>query len=152
MQSALLDSLILSLTSMLAYTDSLPADASLHTPFHSPSPPPITIEHYVRRLARYSDCSPSIYIVVLVYLDRLQLAQPRLVVSSRCVYRLLVAALVLAVKANDDVYYKMSFYAQVGGVPRAELAVLERELAQLLAYDLTVTEEEYSRVVRHLLN
>lgn len=77
---------------------------------------------------------------MVIYLDRLQSEHLDLVINSCCVFRLLIASLVLAVKYCDDTYYKNSFYAQVGGIPLGELNSLERELYFLLSFKLHVTK------------
>ena len=77
---------------------------------------------------------------MVIYLDRLQSEHLDLVINSCCIYRLLIASLVLAIKYCDDSYYKNSFYAQVGGISVDELNILERELYSLLDFKLYVGE------------
>lgn len=47
-------------------------------------------------------------------------------------FRFFLAALVIAVKYFDDLYYDNKFYAHVGGVRVAELDVMEAAFLQLI--------------------
>ena len=45
--------------------------------FHSRKPPRITIPEYMIRIQKYTNCSPSCYLIALVYIDRVvQLNHP----------------------------------------------------------------------------
>ena len=61
-----------------------------------------------------------------------------------------IAAVVLAIKYNDDLYYDNAYYARVGGITFKELNDLEREMLSLLGYELYVAEELYNQFVNRL--
>lgn len=42
------------------------------TRFHAVSVPTVSVHDYLRRIAKYAHCSDSVFIVALVYLDRVQ--------------------------------------------------------------------------------
>ena len=50
---------------------------------------------------------------------------PEFVIRQSNIHRILLAANVLSVKYIDDLYFKNSFYANVGGVPLKVLNELE---------------------------
>lgn len=41
------------------------------TKFHAMKPPQITIKAYLERIEKYANCSPSCFVVSLIYIDRL---------------------------------------------------------------------------------
>ena len=66
--------------------------------------PEVPIEDYLSRWARYSLCTPEVFLIVVLYVDKLSF-KTGLVISSRNVHRVLLTALVLAAKTRDDIYY-----------------------------------------------
>eukprot|EP00300_Choanocystis_sp_HF-7_P000635 c10529_g1_i2.p1 GENE.c10529_g1_i2~~c10529_g1_i2.p1 ORF type:complete len:172 (-),score=45.71 c10529_g1_i2:38-553(-) len=58
----------------------------------------------------------------------------------------MVAALTLATKWTDDVFYTNDHYAEVGGLSLAEMNLLETELTRLLNWDLVVSRDAFSKV------
>lgn len=54
-----------------------------------------------------------------------------------------MTALVVAIKYQDDEYYKNEFYAKVGGIPKLELNQLEAEFLKLMKFQVHVTEEHF---------
>ena len=68
-------------------------------------------------MVRYMNASVSVFVYSLALLDRAQEYNPDLVVHKKNIHRLLLVSNLVAVKYLDDMYYKNSFYANVGGVP-----------------------------------
>ena len=59
------------------------------------------------------------------------------------VHRLIVTSVMLAAKFFDDMYLDNHHYAAVGGVPKAEMNILELEFLFLLEFNLFVTTSDY---------
>ncbi|KAL5794019.1 hypothetical protein ACOSP7_002613 [Xanthoceras sorbifolium] len=78
--------------------------------FHGVRAPSISIPKYLERIYKYTNCSPSCFVVGYVYIDRLSHRHPDSLV----------------------VHYNNAFYARVGGVSNAELNKLELEVLFLL--------------------
>ncbi|KAA8496513.1 Cyclin-P3-1 [Porphyridium purpureum] len=127
--------------------------------FYSSEVPPVSIREYVDRLARYACCSPSCMIVALIFVRRAceryrdrcdEASMPRVsgaeneLLSSHTVHRLLISAIILAAKMNDDVFYQNSFYAEIGGISVMEMNTLELEMLSLLNFRLLVDADEYT--------
>lgn len=72
-------------------------------PFHGVRAPSISIPKYLERLYKYTDCSPSCFVVGYVYIDRLVHKHPDSLVLSLNVHRLLVTSIMVASKMLDDV-------------------------------------------------
>jgi hypothetical protein len=62
------------------------------------------VRAYMARIARFAGCSPACYVVAYVYLDRFLCRGRRLAlaVDSYSVHRLIITAVLAAVKFMDD--------------------------------------------------
>ena len=56
-----------------------------------------------------------------------------------------MAAVVLAIKFLDDVYYSNEFYSRIGGVHAKELNRLEADMIFMLDFDLNVRQGTYEQ-------
>lgn len=71
--------------------------------FHGVRAPSISIPKYLERIYKYTNCSPSCFVVGYVYIDRLVHKHPDSLVISLNVHRLLVTSVMVASKMLDDV-------------------------------------------------
>ncbi|KAK9691889.1 hypothetical protein RND81_09G226700 [Saponaria officinalis] len=104
--------------------------------FHGIRAPNISIPKYLERLYKYTECSPSCFVVAYIYIDRLVHKHPQMMLLTLNVHRLLLTTLMVASKILDDVQYNNAFYAKVGGVSNVELNKLELELLFLLDFQV----------------
>ncbi|CDP11817.1 unnamed protein product [Coffea canephora] len=112
--------------------------------------PSISIGKYMERIYKYTNCSPSCFVVGYVYIDRLVHKYPDSLVVSLNVHRLLVTCVMVASKMLDDVHYNNAIYARVGGVTNAELNRLELELLFLLDFGVTISSQVFEIYCQHL--
>lgn len=70
--------------------------------FHGVRAPNISIPKYLERLYKYTNCSPSCFVVGYVYIDRLGHKYPDSLLVSLNVHRLLVTSVMVASKMLDD--------------------------------------------------
>eukprot|EP00826_Nyctotherus_ovalis_P052190 TRINITY_DN6590_c0_g2_i2.p2 TRINITY_DN6590_c0_g2~~TRINITY_DN6590_c0_g2_i2.p2 ORF type:complete len:228 (-),score=25.83 TRINITY_DN6590_c0_g2_i2:159-842(-) len=103
--------------------------------------PKISLPEYLERIKSYSDCSDFCFVLAFIYIDRFLLNNPGSALSRRNIHRLLFAAIVLAIKYLDDIYFDNQTYAQIGGVPIRELNLMERAMLRALGYELYVSGE-----------
>lgn len=61
-----------------------------------------TASHYLKRIYKYSDCSPSCIITAMIYLENLQRRFPSMLLNSRTFRRLLLVAVMTATKFLED--------------------------------------------------
>ncbi|XP_020204115.1 cyclin-U1-1 [Cajanus cajan] len=122
---------------------------SLNT-FHGVRAPSISIPKYLERIYKYTNCSPSCFVVGYVYIDRLTHRHPDSLVTSLNVHRLLVTSVMVASKMLDDEHYNNAVYARVGGVSNAELNKLELELLFLLDFRVVVSSRAFENYCFHL--
>lgn len=100
------------------------------------------------RILVYASCSPEVFILALVYIDRL-VARRGLLLTSLTVHRVLITAVVVAAKFHDDRHFKNAFYASIGGLALEEFNALERDFLFSINFDLFATPEVFSAYQRH---
>jgi len=118
-------------------------DPSRMSKFHALRPPPISIEDYLERIAKYSCCSEECFVLALIYVDRLIQCNPAFLVNSLNVHRIIITSVMLAAKFFDDHYYNNAYYGKVGGVSNSEVNSLEIEFLFMVNFNLFVSREEY---------
>ncbi|XP_009760204.1 cyclin-P3-1-like isoform X3 [Nicotiana sylvestris] len=114
------------------------------TVFHGTRSPVLTVQQYIERIFKYSNCSPSCFVVAYVYLERF-LNLTDCLLTSLNVHRILITSIVLAVKFVDDDCYNNAYYAKVGGITTAELNKLEMKFLAALDFRLHVSVESFDK-------
>jgi len=104
-------------------------------------------EAYATRLFNFFGASHEVYILALVYIDRLFTKNPGIVVRSKDVNRLLFSSVMLALKFHQEEchLYPDTHYGAAGAVAMAEMRHLEAHLVNLLGWELFVDEAEYRK-------
>lgn len=77
-------------------------------------------QHGVNRIHLYGRCSPSCFVLALVYIDRL-IQRDGFVLVSLNIHRIIITSLMIAAKFFDDFYFNNAFYARVGGIGTVEV-------------------------------
>ncbi|KAK7195404.1 CYC2-like protein [Novymonas esmeraldas] len=120
-----------------------------HDYFCATHTPPISVEKYTDRLVTYMHCSSEVYVFAAAYLRRLALSG--FPMHMRSIHRLLLTAVLVALKCRDDIYYHMGFYAEVGGVTPKDLCSMEIHfLCDLIHFEGEVSTEEYHTVMEDI--
>eukprot|EP01083_Nonionella_stella_P135198 411266_1 len=77
--------------------------------------PQIGLIPYLDRMRRYLGCSATSWITSLVYTDRLLAKHSSwMILNSYTVHRLVLTALCVAAKENDDFFFGNHYFADVG--------------------------------------
>lgn len=122
-----------------------PSTKAPKTAFHTSKNAPITPVDYLRRLARYSFCSRSVFLAAFYYLNKATSVQDNSIqLNLSTIHRLLITAVLLATKFIDDVHYDNSHFAKVGGLDVRELNALELQLLKQLDFKLHINSEEFA--------
>jgi len=114
------------------------------TKFSAAKRPAISVLDYLMRIHLYGRCSPSCFVLALVYIDRL-IQRDGFVLVGLNVHRVIITSLMIAAKFFDDFYFNNAFYARVGGIGTVEINELEVDFLRRLEYSLHVTTEEFDR-------
>jgi hypothetical protein len=103
----------------------------------------MTVEAYLTRIEHFSGCSPECFLIAPVLIGRLEASYGRAVVRSATIHRLLLTAVMLAAKTQDDEFLNNRCFAQIGGVSLEDLNTLELEFIVQLRHNLEVSRDEY---------
>eukprot|EP00826_Nyctotherus_ovalis_P015970 TRINITY_DN1458_c0_g1_i10.p1 TRINITY_DN1458_c0_g1~~TRINITY_DN1458_c0_g1_i10.p1 ORF type:complete len:195 (-),score=39.20 TRINITY_DN1458_c0_g1_i10:28-612(-) len=133
----------------LSWTSTVNIFNPVISPFDSKGIPGISIYSYVERIHKHAGCSDSCFILAYTYIER-AVNSPGFILSRQNIHRLLLAAMLLAIKFNDDVYANNKSYALIGGVELDEINILESSMLTLLQYQLFVDQEVYSKSLKKL--
>jgi len=138
-----LKAIALALTDITTKNDPLCSLQDPVTVFHCLRVPPISIAEYLLRIGVYSNCSPESYIIAMVYIDRLLTLNCEINLTSLNVHRLVITAVLLAIKGRDDTYYSNAYYASIGGVSTAQINRLELTFLEMMRFELFVSNAAY---------
>ncbi|CAA7029539.1 unnamed protein product [Microthlaspi erraticum] len=112
--------------------------------------PDMTIQTYLERIFRYTRAGPSVYVVAYVYIDRFCQTNPGFRISLNNVHRLLITTIMVASKYVEDLNYRNSYYAKVGGLQTEDLNTLELEFLFLMGFKLHVNVSVFESYCCHL--
>lgn len=85
-------------------------------------------------------------IISLIYLDRLSSSNQYFTITRKSIYKMVLVAMVLAVKFVEDRDVSMRFMARVGGIPVDELIKLERLFLDAIEFRLFVSDLQFRAV------
>jgi len=137
----ILDKLTTNLSRMNQETKTKELPLSLY--FESIDMPIINIIEYLARIRSFAECSNSCIIIAFIYIDRVLQKNPTFGLNARKIHRLVLTAMILAIKYLDDSYTNNKTYSFLGGIPVDELNELELVFISLLQFDLYVHPEIY---------
>eukprot|EP01062_Namystynia_karyoxenos_P016538 TRINITY_DN1603_c1_g1_i1.p1 TRINITY_DN1603_c1_g1~~TRINITY_DN1603_c1_g1_i1.p1 ORF type:complete len:263 (+),score=106.50 TRINITY_DN1603_c1_g1_i1:92-790(+) len=100
-------------------------------------PPQIPLRDYIDRWVRFAEADRVICLVAYIYMHRCGIP-----LTPLTKHRMMLAALLLAVKARNDKFYSNAYYAAVGGVAIEEINRLERAMILALDWRMEVSPEQ----------
>lgn len=119
-------------------------------PFSSNTAPQISIFDYLKRIQTYGGMENSTLILSLIYIDRL--CEKNITLTKFNIHRILFAAILIAVKYNEDSFYENSYYAQIAGIKNKELKVIEYTFLEMINFNAYVDENTYNLYKESLNN
>jgi len=113
---------------------------SLNTAFSCPhnKVPSISLLLFIQRVMRYLPATKELYIMALIFLDRVFAFNSDICFTLFNAHRLFVSAVLIASKFMDDLFYTNVFVSKVAGVSPEELNRLEIEFLAAIRFSLYV--------------
>jgi hypothetical protein len=102
--------------------------------------PSISIKDFLLRLTKYGKICESTLIMMLIYIDRI-CHRYNFKITYHNIYKLMLIAMVIAIKYNEDEIYSSDFYAKIGGISKIELNNLEYEFVCMIDFKLFISED-----------
>lgn len=147
----LIEGLHVILTRWVEATNTTPDEAQKRTNLYSTKVPKISIKRYLERISNFFACSEECYVLALVYIDRITNVKSGVTVCNLSAHRLLLVAMMLAAKVQDDLCYSSKHYAKVGGLSVEELNVMEIAFLKMLNWKTFVDPMEHQLYHRLVL-
>lgn len=122
-----------------------------HTRFHGNTLPSIQLEQYLLRIHKYACQEPSLFVLIVLYAQRVHLTRPSFILDSKSIHRFIIASITIMIKCFCDKYYTNAFYAKVGGMSVQELNALELDLLYLMDWHLVVSIETIQTCYEQIL-
>ena len=120
-------------------------------PFMTKNIPSMSIKDYLLRLSQFTKMSESTIIIILIYIDRISnINNFRLTYKN--IYKLILSAMVVAIKYNEDLFYSSAIYAKLGGLSVSELNYLEFQFLILIKFSLFIENDLYDKYKNNLLS
>ena len=113
--------------------------------------PSISIEDYMMNLFIYTKINESTIILILIYIDRFCNLN-NISLSYYNIHKIILAAMISAIKYNEDNIYSMNFYAKLGGISTVELNLLEYKFLTMIHFSVFVEEELFTKYKDDLLD
>ena len=120
-------------------------------PFMTKNIPSMSIKDYLLRLSQFTKMSESTIIIILIYIDRISnINNFRLTYKN--IYKLILSAMIVAIKYNEDLFYSSAIYAKLGGLSVSELNYLEFQFLILIKFSLFIENDLYDKYKNNLLS
>ena len=118
--------------------------------FENEEIPTISINKYIERIVKYTNCEENTLILSLIYLDKICLKNIKLTVYN--IHKFVFSSILVSIKFNEDKIYKNDYYAYIAGVSLKELNLMEDNFLQILDYQVFVNKNIFNKYIINLRN
>ena len=122
---------------------------SLFEVFYNYEIPEISIYKYLQRIILYTNIEENTLVSSLIYIDRLCIKN--IPVNIYTIHKLLFSCILIALKVNEDCFYKNNYYSEISGISLKELNLLEYNLLVLLDFQTCISLEVFNEYKKGLL-
>ena len=118
--------------------------------FENEEIPTISINKYIERILKYTNCEENTLILSLIYLDKICLKNIKLTVYN--IHKFVFSSILVSIKFNEDKIYKNDYYAYIAGVSLKELNLMEDNFLQILDSQVFVKKNIFNKYIINLRN
>lgn len=104
-------------------------------------PKKLNLEKYITRIWQYTKLEENTLITAFCLV--MKISDKNLILTHMNVFSLVLAALTIAIKLQEDDFYSGKFYSKVGGISLEELNALESAFLEYCDFDVHVTHDEF---------
>lgn len=123
--------------------------------FHLLAVPEFSVTMLLERLAEDSECSDEALVMAVVYVDKLikkfREAGHQFILNGHTIHMVLVAAILVASKVQDDIVYNNKDFGNIAGLNIKDINKLERNFLARLNFEVHVSRKEYEIYKSELL-
>ena len=106
--------------------------------------PSISLDKYIRHIVKYTQLNISTLILSVIYID-LFCEKYKYVLTLNSIYRLLIIAIYISLKYNEDIFVNTKTYAAIAGVTPVDLKNLELQMCVALDFSFFVKSDYYQQ-------
>ena len=114
-------------------------------PLYSKNIPVLSLNKYLVRIMKYTECENNTLIVAYLYIMKL-IKKENFILGINNVYRLLLGSSVLAKKFLEDIRLDNSYYCNIGGLTNNELNLIEYSLFNRIDFNVNLKKEDVYKV------
>ena len=111
--------------------------------------PLISIKDYLNRIQSITKVEDNTLILSLIYIDKI-CEKTSIILSEYNIHKILFTSILVAIKFNEDLYYKNKDYAKVAGVSTKELNKMEREFLRLIKFETYVNKQIFDKYKKYV--
>ena len=121
----------------------------INEPFYNKNIPALSLNKYLIRIIKYTECENNTLIVAYLYIIKL-IEKENFVLGINNVYRLLLGAVVLAKKVLEDIKFDNSYYCDIGGISNNDLNLIEYNLFIRLNFNVNLKKENVDKIYEQI--
>ena len=121
----------------------------INEPFYNKTIPVLSLNKYLIRIIKYTECENNTLIVAYLYIIKL-IQKENFVLGINNVYRLLLGAVVLAKKVLEDIKFDNSYYCDIGGISNNDLNLIEYNLFTRLDFNVNLKKENVDKIYEQI--
>ena len=118
-------------------------------PFFSKKIPKLTLEKFLYRVIKYTEIENMTILLAFIYINKL-IQKENFIIGINNVYRLLIGAVVLAIKILEDNKFDNEAYSQIGCLSLTEFNEIEYCLATRLNFELNPNYEDLENIIKQV--
>ena len=122
---------------------------SKNEPLYSKKIPVLSLNKFLIRIIKYTECENNTLIVAFLYIMKL-IQKEKFVLEINNVYRLLLGAVVLAKKVLEDIKLDNSYYCGIGGISNSELNSIEYSLFVRIDFNVNLKKEDVNKIYEQI--
>lgn len=106
-------------------------------------PPSISVQAYIKRIIKYCELSKHLLLAAMFYLEDV-------FVTDLNIYRLILIAVSLTLKMEQDDHFSSKWMAKVGGIPVSELIQLEIYFLKFKNWNMFISSQNLETIQNRL--
>jgi hypothetical protein len=101
-----------------------------------------SVKDFLKRIIKYTKACRNTIIYALCLIDMLCI-KDEVVMTGKNIYCILMTAVLISVKMNEDCHYKDEDYAWIGKIEKTHLAQAEAKFLSYLDYQIFIKREHF---------
>ena len=106
------------------------------------------ISSFIERVLCYLKCTDETIISAGIFIER-WCSTTSTSLSFDNIFKLLLAAMLAAVKSREDEFYSNSYYATIWGLPLSLVNKMETDFLNEIEWELYITEDQYLHFIEN---